>query len=131
MTPPTPRKTSTVRTTPTTPTASTPTPGPRTAIPTRPIRSGGPSSDGPRAAATAAGHAARGRCVDDPADFLANVFGVEPHLSPGAGSFRDLLSLDDVDRALTGSGLRQPALRLVRGGAPGDPRTYTRPGRTP
>src|SRR4029453_14134198 len=126
MTPPPPRKTSTVRTTPTTPTASTPTPGPRTAIPTRPIRSGGPSSDGPRAAATDAGHEALGRCVDDPADFLANVFGVEPHLSPGAGSFRDPLSLADVARGLRGSGRPQPAFRLVRDGEPVDPRTYTR-----
>src|SRR4029453_14224976 len=114
LTPPPPRKASRVRTTPTTPTASTPTPGPRTAIPTRPIRSGGPSSDGPGAAPTAAGHEALGRWVDDPDDFLANVFGVEPHLSPGAGSFGDLLSLDDVDRVLTGSGLRQPAFRPVR-----------------
>jgi bifunctional lysine-specific demethylase and histidyl-hydroxylase NO66 len=35
-----------------------------------------------------------------------------------------------VDRALTGSGLRQPAFRLVRDGEPVDPRSYTRPGRT-
>jgi bifunctional lysine-specific demethylase and histidyl-hydroxylase NO66 len=82
------------------------------------------------AAALDAGHEALGRCVGDPAAFLANVFGVEPHLSPGAGSFGDLLSLDDVDRALTGSGLRQPAFRLVRDGEPVDPRSYTRPGRT-
>jgi lysine-specific demethylase/histidyl-hydroxylase NO66 len=35
-----------------------------------------------------------------------------------------------VDRALTGSGLRQPAFRLVRDGEPVDPRSYTRAGRT-
>ena len=35
-----------------------------------------------------------------------------------------------MDRALTGSGLRQPAFRLVRDGEPVDPRSYTRPGRT-
>ncbi len=127
MTPPTPRKTSTA---PTTPTASTPTPGPLTATPTRPIRSDGRASGGGDAAATDGAREALGRCVGDPAAFLANVFGVEPHLRRATGSFGDLLSLDDVDRALTGSGLRQPAFRLVRDGEPLDPRSYTRPGRT-
>ena len=127
MTPRIPRRTSTALTTPT---ASTPTPGPPTATPTRPIRSGGRASGGGEAAATDAGRDALGRCVDASAAFLTNIFGVAPHLRRGAGSFADLLSLDDVDRALTGSGLRQPAFRLVRDGEPVDPRSYTRLGRT-
>ena len=126
MTPPIPRKMSTA---PTTQTASIPTPDPPTATPTRPIRKAARAS-GVEAGATDAGRDALGRCVGDPASFLANVFGVAPHLRRDAASFGDLLSLDDVDRALTGSGLRQPAFRLVRDGEPVDPRSYTRLGRT-
>ena len=132
MTPPTPRRTSTARTTPT---ASTPTPVPPTATPTRPTRSAGDAGD-PANRGTAAdkavdpGRAALGRCVDDPDGFLTTSFGAAPCLRRGAGTFDDLLSLDDVDRALTGSGLRQPAFRLVRDGEPIDARNYTRPGRT-
>src|SRR5918994_6389223 len=135
MTPPTPRRTSTARTTPT---ASTPTPVPPTATPTRPTRSAGDAGDAgdPANRGTAAdkavdpGRAALGRCVDDPDGFLTTSFGAAPCLRRGAGTFDDLLSLDDVDRALTGSGLRQPAFRLVRDGEPVDPRTYTRPAPT-
>jgi lysine-specific demethylase/histidyl-hydroxylase NO66 len=127
MTPPIRRRTPTG---PTTPTASTPTPDPQTATPTRPIRSDGRSCGGDETAATDAGREALGRCVSEPAAFLADAFGAEPQLRRGAGSFGDLLSLDDVDRALTGSGLRQPAFRLVRDGEPVDPRSYTRLGRT-
>src|ERR671919_1598216 len=135
MTPPTPRRTSTARTTPT---ASTPTPVPPTATPTRPTRSAGDAGDtgDPANRGTAAdkavdpGRAALGRCVDDPDGFLTTTFGAAPCLRRGGGSFDDLLSLDDVDRALTGSGLRQPAFRLVRDGEPIDPSSYTRPART-
>ena len=127
MTPPIPKRTSTA---PTTPTASIPTPGRPTATPTRPIRSGPGASGGGEAGATEPGRDALARCVDDPAAFLTTTFGAAPHLRRGAGSFADLLSLGDVDRALTGSGLRQPAFRLVRDGEPVDPRSYTRLGRT-
>src|SRR5918995_370198 len=126
MTPPTPRRTSTAR---------TPTPVPPTATPTRPTRSAGDAGD-PANRGTAAdkavdpGRAALGRCVDDPDGFLTTSFGAAPCLRRSAGTFDDLLSLDDVDRALTGSGLRQPAFRLVRDGEPIDARNYTRPGRT-
>jgi bifunctional lysine-specific demethylase and histidyl-hydroxylase NO66 len=109
--------------------ASTPTPDPPTATPTRPIPSGGLASGG-EPGAVDPGRDALGRCVDDPAAFLTNILGAAPHLRRGAGSFGDLLSLDDVDRALTGSGLRQPAFRLVQDGEPVDPRSYTRLGRT-
>jgi JmjC domain len=109
---------------------SIPTPAPPTATPTAPIRSGEPASGGDGAGVTDGGRDALGRCVDDPTAFLANVFGVRPHLRLGAGSFDDLLSLDDVDRALTGSGIRHPAFRLVRDGEALDRRSYTRPART-
>ena len=46
------------------------------------------------------------------------------------GSFDDVLSLADVDRALTGSGLRRPAFRVVRDGDILPPSTYTRSVRT-
>ena len=41
-----------------------------------------------------------------------------------------MLSLDDVDHALTGSGLRHPAFRLVRDGEALAPADYTRTART-
>lgn len=43
-----------------------------------------------------------------------------------AGAFDDVLSLADVDRALTGAGLRRPAVRAVRDGTPVAPSSYTR-----
>jgi hypothetical protein len=55
---------------------------------------------------------------------------VAPHLRRHAGSFDDVLSLADVDRALTGSGLRRPAVRLVRDGDVLPPASYTRRART-
>src|SRR5690606_3651950 len=44
--------------------------------------------------------------------------------------FDDVLSLADGDRAITGSGLRRPALRLVQDGEALPPSSYTRTGRT-
>lgn len=58
------------------------------------------------------------------------MFGTAPHLQRGATGFDDLLSLADVDRLLTGHGLRSPAVRLVRDGTPLDPAGYTRSART-
>lgn len=53
-----------------------------------------------------------------------------PHRWRHTGSFDDVLSLADVDRALTGSGLRRPAFRLVRDGDILPSSTYTRSART-
>jgi len=55
---------------------------------------------------------------------------VAPHRWRHAGAFDDVLSLADVDAALTGSGLRRPAFRLVRDGEVLPPSTYTRTART-
>jgi hypothetical protein len=55
---------------------------------------------------------------------------VAPHRWRHAGSFDDVLSLADVDRALTGAGLRRPAFRLVRDGDVLPPSAYTRSART-
>lgn len=73
---------------------------------------------------------ALGRCVGDIGAFRTTIFGVAPHLRRHAGSFDDILSLADVDRALTGSGLRRPAVRLVRDGDVLPPASYTHSGRT-
>ena len=53
-----------------------------------------------------------------------------PHRWRHTGAFDDVLSLADVDRALTASGLRQPAFRLVRDGDVLAPSSYTRRART-
>lgn len=53
-----------------------------------------------------------------------------PHRWHHAGSFDDVLSLADVDRAVTGTGLRRPALRVVRDGDVVPPSGYTRRART-
>jgi bifunctional lysine-specific demethylase and histidyl-hydroxylase NO66 len=55
---------------------------------------------------------------------------VAPHRWRHAGAFDDVLSLTDVDRALTGSGLRRPAVRLVRDGEMLPPGDYTKTART-
>ena len=73
--------------------------------------------------------AALARCVGDVSTFLARQFTVEPVLS-SAGAFDDLLSLADVDRQLTGGGLRRPAIRLIQDGTPIDPAAWTKPART-
>jgi bifunctional lysine-specific demethylase and histidyl-hydroxylase NO66 len=70
------------------------------------------------------------RCVGDVPGFRASGFGVAPHRWHDHGGFDDVLSLADVDRALTGSGLRRPAFRVVRDGAILPPSTYTRAART-
>ena len=65
------------------------------------------------------------RCVGDVRSFREDSFGVAPHRWRHAGAFDDVLSLADVDRALTGSGLRRPAFRLVRDGEVLPPSSYT------
>ena len=100
---------------------SIPTRAPRTATPTRPT---------PEPLTRTTASDALGRCVGDVEAFLSNVFGVAPHRWRHTGSFDDVLSLADVDRALTASGLRQPAFRLVREGEVLPPSTYTRHART-
>jgi mannose-6-phosphate isomerase-like protein (cupin superfamily) len=55
---------------------------------------------------------------------------VAPHLAAGVGPFDDLLSLADVDRALTGSELRRPAVRVVRNGEAVPGTRYNRSART-
>ena len=61
---------------------------------------------------------------------MRHSFGVAPHRWRHAGAFDDVLSLADVDRALTGSGLRRPAFRLVRDGEVLPPADYTKSART-
>lgn len=70
------------------------------------------------------------RCVGDGEAFLAEHFGSRPYRSRGPDGFVDLLSLDDVDALLSGSGLRRPNVRLVRDGEVLDPATWTRRART-
>ena len=70
------------------------------------------------------------RCVGDVRSFRENSFGVAPHRWRHAGAFDDVLSLVDVDRALTGSGLRRPAVRLVRDGDVLPPADFTKSART-
>jgi hypothetical protein len=55
---------------------------------------------------------------------------VAPHRWRHAGAFDDVLSLADVDRALTTAGLRRPAVRLVRDGEILPPGDYTKAART-
>lgn len=70
------------------------------------------------------------RCVGDTEVFGSRIFGAAPHLWRSGRSFADLLSLADVDRVLTGYGLRTPAVRLVRDGQAVPPHLYTRTART-
>ena len=69
------------------------------------------------------------RCVSDPEEFLVHAFGVEPRLHVST-PYDDVLSLADVDRALTSAGLRRPAVRVVRDGIGVDPASWTRTART-
>lgn len=73
-----------------------------------------------------AGTAAFARCVGDVDRFMARSWSREPHHHRDPGGYADLLSLDDVDRLVSASGLRTPAFRLVRDGQPLDPQSYTR-----
>lgn len=76
----------------------------------------------------AAGGGALARCAGDPERFLDRVWGRRVLHLPRADAqaFADVLSLDDVDHLLTSSGLRAPALRLVRDGRPLPPSGYLR-----
>lgn len=76
------------------------------------------------------GRAALARCVGDPDRFLAGPYGRGPHLHRHGGPFDDLLSLAQVDEALTGRGLRYPAVRVVRDGEVVDHDRFTRTART-
>jgi hypothetical protein len=77
-----------------------------------------------------AGRAALARCVGDPDRFLAGPHGRSPHLHRDGGPYDDLLSLAQVDDALTGHGLRFPAVRVVRDGEVIDHDCFTRTART-
>lgn len=66
------------------------------------------------------------RCVGDVEGFLGTRWGREPHHHRCPEGYADLLSMDDVDRIVTTSGLRAPAFRLVRDGEPLPVGTYTR-----
>jgi bifunctional lysine-specific demethylase and histidyl-hydroxylase NO66 len=76
-------------------------------------------------------HALR-RCVGDVDDFLAHSWARRPahHPNPGEARFDDLLRLEDVDRILSGTGLRTPAFRLVKDGSTIPASAYTRSTRT-
>jgi lysine-specific demethylase/histidyl-hydroxylase NO66 len=69
------------------------------------------------------------RCVASPAEFLAEAFTRRPDLSRRR-DVSGLLGLDDIDRVLTGSGVRRPAVRLVRDGDLIDPKAWTTRART-
>jgi bifunctional lysine-specific demethylase and histidyl-hydroxylase NO66 len=58
------------------------------------------------------------RLVGDEQAFVADDLGRRPRYLQGADAdgFADLLSLDDVDQVVAGTGLRAPAFRLVRAG---------------
>lgn len=57
------------------------------------------------------------RCVGDTERFTEQVWGRQVLVNaPRPEGYGDLLSLDDVDRLLSESGLRAPAFRLVRAG---------------
>jgi bifunctional lysine-specific demethylase and histidyl-hydroxylase NO66 len=62
--------------------------------------------------------AALARLVGDPEGFLRDRFGRAPAYVPaGDGdALTDLLTLDDVDRLIASTGLREPGFRLVRDG---------------
>jgi len=78
----------------------------------------------------AAADAALARCVGDPVAFLAGPHGARPHLRRAGAPFDDLLSLEGVDEALTGRGLRYPAVRAVRDGEVVDRHLFTRSARS-
>lgn len=73
---------------------------------------------------------ALGRLVGDADRFLDHILNVDLLHRGGAGGFDDLLSLSDVDRILTSSGLRRPSIRLIRDGVAVSPDAYCRPVRT-
>lgn len=69
------------------------------------------------------------RCVGATEPFLADAFTREPHLAHHR-DVEGLLPLDEVDKLLTASGLRRPAVRVVRDGEVVEPSTWTRRART-
>ncbi|HEX6257299.1 MAG TPA: cupin domain-containing protein [Euzebyales bacterium] len=70
------------------------------------------------------------RCVGDVDTFVERAWGRQALLHRRAGDdrFDDLLSLDDVDRILTATSPRRPAIRVVREGREVAPSRYTRTG---
>lgn len=68
------------------------------------------------------------RCVGDVDGFLTRYWGRAPLYRAGSGTdaFADVLTLDDIDRLLAESGLRFPALRVVKDGETIAPSTYTK-----
>lgn len=70
------------------------------------------------------------RCVGDVDAFVDDRWGRAPLLTPRRGddTFADLLSLDDVDRILTATAPRRPAIRVVRDGREVPASRYTRTG---
>jgi bifunctional lysine-specific demethylase and histidyl-hydroxylase NO66 len=68
--------------------------------------------------------------VGDAEGFLRSAYGTAPHRWSSGEAFDDLLDLAGVDRALTGHGLRFPAVRLVRDGEVLDRSSFTRRART-
>ena len=67
------------------------------------------------------------RCVGDEGEFFAEYWARRPLVrrARSAEAFVDLLTLEDVDELVTSAGLRTPAFRLVKGGAPLPPSAYT------
>jgi len=65
------------------------------------------------------------RCVGDADQFARSVWGRHVHLHHNGDGFADLLTLDEVDRLLSSTALRVPALRLVREGRPIPVSAYT------
>jgi hypothetical protein len=70
------------------------------------------------------------RCVGDVGRFVAHAWGRRPslHARTGDDTFADLLSIDDVDRILTATSPRRPAIRVVRAGREVPAGAYTRAG---
>jgi bifunctional lysine-specific demethylase and histidyl-hydroxylase NO66 len=68
--------------------------------------------------------------VGDPDVFAQELWTQRPQHLQAAGSFEDLLSLDDVDRIVSTMGLRLPAFRLVKDGDTLPPARYTKTTRT-
>ena len=73
-----------------------------------------------------------GRCTGDTQAFLQGTWGARAavHQAVEPEGFRDLLTLDDVDRIITTTSLRTPSFRLVKAGVQIPEASYTRSGRT-
>ena len=68
------------------------------------------------------------RCVGDVDGFLSRYWARAPLYRPGSGAdaFSDVLTLDGIDRMLAETGLRFPALRIVKDGETLSPSSYTK-----